>query len=468
MAVALLLLFPARLEAAYTYYYSDLLQSINLSNWQQNGSVTATTGGLTAPGANGGSLITLLANPYGLTQYEVNTVVVLAANGGTYVQYLAASSNAMTGPAATGSFFSVELQNPTVNGSGTVVLNKRENGSFTALTSASVYCHSGMKIRSVLVGANVLVYVEGSLIFNYQFGTLPPSFVGGKPGLGALATPAGNSISSVDLGPKDRYAPDPVNLQSIATSIFPNRVDLEWQGAADDANGTGTFRYSVYRNGTYLGSSLTAEYSDTTVAAVTTYTYALYPVDYHYNFASGSPITITTPPAGMIDPRRVGVRPSGSYWGASGEQIDTQSGNLNYKISLIKPLGRAGRSVQLGLAYNSQLWRNDNGAVWKLGQDVGYGFGWKLLVGALTPYWTNTWVLHHYVFTDSSGAEYRLDINTNGVWTSKEGIYLSYDSNANRIYFNDGSFWAMDCISSGAEQDAGTRYPTLIQDSNGN
>ncbi|HWU39655.1 MAG TPA: hypothetical protein VN203_18555 [Candidatus Acidoferrum sp.] len=218
VAVALLLLFPARLEAAYTYYYSDLLQSINLSNWQQNGSVTATTGGLTAPGANGGSLITLLANPYGLTQYEVNTVVVLAANGGTYVQYLAASSNAMTGPAATGSFFSVELQNPTVNGSGTVVLNKRENGSFTALTSASVYCHSGMKIRSVLVGANVLVYVEGSLIFNYQFGTLPPSFVGGKPGLGALATPAGNSISSVDLGPKDRYAPDPVNLQSIATS----------------------------------------------------------------------------------------------------------------------------------------------------------------------------------------------------------------------------------------------------------
>ena len=50
VAVALLLLFPARLEAAYTYYYSDLLQSINLSNWQQNGSVTATTGGLTAPG----------------------------------------------------------------------------------------------------------------------------------------------------------------------------------------------------------------------------------------------------------------------------------------------------------------------------------------------------------------------------------------------------------------------------------
>ncbi len=35
-------------------------------------------------------------------------------------------------------------------------------------------------------------------------------------------------------------------------------------------------------------------------------------------------------------------------------------------------------------------------------------------------------------------------------------------------YFNDGSFWLMNCTSAGTEWDAGTMYPTQIEDSNGN
>ena len=69
---------------------------------------------------------------------------------------------------------------------------------------------------------------------------------------------------------------------------------------------------------------------------------------------------------------------------------------------------------------------------------------------------------------DATGAEYRLTVNTNGIWTSTEGIYLSYDSNAQRLYFRDGSFWVFGCTSAGTEQDAGTMYPTVMEDTNGN
>jgi len=126
----------------------------------------------------------------------------------------------------------------------------------------------------------------------------------------------------------------------------------------------------------------------------------------------------------MIDPRRVGVRPSGSYWGAAGEQIDTLSGNLNFTAPLLKAVGRGGWGVAFALNYNSQLWRQDGGGTWKLGRDVGYGFGWRLQAGSITPYWSDQWTMHHYTFIDSTGAEYRLDVNTNGIWTSREGIYL--------------------------------------------
>ncbi|MCZ2149713.1 MAG: hypothetical protein LC126_18290, partial [Bryobacterales bacterium] len=145
-----------------------------------------------------------------------------------------------------------------------------------------------------------------------------------------------------------------------------------------------------------------------------------------------------------------------------------QSGNLNFSVPLVKAQARGGWGATFALNYNSQVWRKDAAATWKLGQDVGYGFGWKLLAGSITPFWGDYWTIHHYVFTDATGAEYRLDQNSGGVWTSREGTYVSYDANTYRLYFPDGSFWQMDAVSSGAEQGAGTRYPTVMEDSNGN
>jgi hypothetical protein len=75
----------------------------------------------------------------------------------------------------------------------------------------------------------------------------------------------------------------------------------------------------------------------------------------------------------------------------------------------------------------------------------------------------------HYVYADGSGAQYRLDVNDNGVWSSStQSVCVWFDSNANRLYFRDGTFWVMGCTSSSGEADADTMYPTTVEDVNGN
>jgi hypothetical protein len=116
----------------------------------------------------------------------------------------------------------------------------------------------------------------------------------------------------------------------------------------------------------------------------------------------------------------------------------------------------------LGRAFRAELQlaelAPDPGGTWKLGADVGYGFGWRLLAGSVTPYWSSYWTIGFYIYTDSTGAEYKLDVNTSGIWTSREGVYVEYEASTNKLYFPDGSFWVMGCVSSGTEADAGTRY----------
>ncbi|MBI4875436.1 MAG: hypothetical protein HY822_12455, partial [Acidobacteria bacterium] len=98
---------------------------------------------------------------------------------------------------------------------------------------------------------------------------------------------------------------------------------------------------------------------------------------------------------------------------------------------------------------------------------MGYGFGWKLLAGALTPIWSG-YELSYFLFTDSTGAEYRLEVNEGGVWRSRQGVYVYYDTNTARLNFPDGSHWYMNAVSSAGEPDGGSRYPTLMRDTNGN
>lgn len=297
----------------------------------------------------------------------------------------------------------------------------------------------------------------------------------GNPGIGGFNLPSGSGFTAVKVGHHDTVAPYSINSNTVGVSALPNQVNLQWAGTTDDPNGIGLFTYTISRgdaqgnNMTLLGEAYTPEWSDDTAQPNATYTYQINAEDYHGNLSQNTTVAVNTPPSQAVDPRRIGVRPLGSYWGGAGEQVDTASMNLNFTVPLLTAQGRGNWSVPFNLTYNSQNWRQDSGGTWRLGHDVGYGFGWQLFAGSVTPYYfSSSWGIDHYVFTDATGAQYRLTTNNNGIWSSTEAIYVWFDANASILHFRDGSFWTMECVSGGFEADAGTMYPTQMEDANGN
>ena len=168
----------------------------------------------------------------------------------------------------------------------------------------------------------------------------------------------------------------------------------------------------------------------------------------------------------IADPKRVGTRATGSYWGAAGEQIDVGSGNLNFTLPLINAQARGGWSATFALSYNSQTWvqNSTSGVSTNLGRDIGYGSGWMIQAGSIVPQTGS----NYYIFRDSTGAEYKLNWNAGNLYTSTQGIHVTFDASASKLYFPDGSFWVMNVVAAPGEPDAGTLYPSVMEDSNGN
>ena len=149
-------------------------------------------------------------------------------------------------------------------------------------------------------------------------------------------------------------------------------MELQWPAAADDTAGSGVAGYQISRGGVSVGTAAAAqsgitEFTDETVTPVQGTAYTITAYDRHGNVGAAATATV---PAVAADGRRTGVRPTGSYWGAAGEQIDLLSGNLNFALPLLKPQSRGGWSTTFMLSYNSQLWRQDAGGTWKVGHDV--------------------------------------------------------------------------------------------------
>lgn len=334
------------------------------------------------------------------------------------------------------------------------------------LNTNAVGCADGMEFRVLVApGWGIQVFVGGINYAPITDNTITVINTGAA-GIGVRGAPATNGFKQVNLGLVETVAPGTVPRASVAVTAFANNVDMRWAPVADDAEGRGFWRFNIYRDHQYYATTFTPNYSDATAQPGTTYLYEIQAQDWDCNYAI-TPVTVVTPAAGNVDQRQPGVRALGSYWGASGENIDMQSGNLNFSIPLMKAGGR-GISLSMGLSYNSQLWRKDAAGSWMLGRDTGFGFGWRFGAGALIPYYTSYYDFDHYTFLDSTGAEYRLQRAGNGLWTTSDGLYLTFDSNTNRLWFNDGSFWYFGCQSGGTEADAGVRYPTLVEDSNGN
>lgn len=154
------------LQAQYSYYYTDTLTSINASDWTQNGTLSAGSGGLTSSSSDGGSLISTVSVPDGTSDYDVYTTLNLPQSGGTYVIYLRGSPNAMSGPAATGTTYAIELQNPTFSGGGcsaTLAGYRIVNGSVTSIAGTTVPCSNPMTVRAVYLSSGIIgVFVNTS------------------------------------------------------------------------------------------------------------------------------------------------------------------------------------------------------------------------------------------------------------------------------------------------------------------
>jgi RHS repeat-associated protein len=479
----LLLLVTAKLaHAAYVAYVSDPLTSINSTNWYSNGSLTASSAGITSSSA--GSLVSKATAPTYPNDYLVTATINLPSNtsGGNYGVMARATSNAMLSlTVATGSFYMLEVQNPTFSGgtcSATLSLERSVPGSIVALSSSVIACSNSFTITLVVSGSTLIWYVN-NLFVNSMTDT---SLASGAPGLNVRAAPAGNTMSAANLFPGDHTAPNAIDPHNISTTSYPNRIDFQWKAPADDANGSGIALYLIYRGTMALAGfdAVLGEFTDNTVAAGTPYTYNIITCDMFYN-CTNSIFNATSAPLYSVDPRQIGMPKNGTSWGGGGENINILSGNLNFSLPLLSAKGRGSTTLPIGLNYNSQNWRVDGSGTWNYGRDTGYGYGFRVLAGSIQMFANAAWGVDHWELTDSTGTQYRLDTqlisvanptpttSNTGVWatTTDSGTFI-YNANTNQLYFPSGTVWTFGCTSLGNEGDETARYPTLIEDTNGN
>jgi hypothetical protein len=332
--LALALLSATCAFGAYTYEFPlfpayDNPSTFSSTSWTSNGTVPSWPyPTYTGSFSSAGSLIWVpTVSGTNSNDYGVNTTFTLASGGGTFINYLRANSSALASSAScTGSYVSVEIAVPSTYTSGPAAaqlnVNQCSGGSLTSLGSQSRSVLSGSTLRTVVWGTTLWVFLD-----NQQIWTGSVSASTGQPGFGGYGmTSSAGGFTQVLIGHHDVTAPSSLIATGLRSSILPTQVSLAWQGAADDANGIGVAGYNVSRNGSALGFYPGAELGDSTVSAGTSYTYAVTAVDFHGNSGSSTSWTVTTPPATAVDPRRVGLYTTGSYWGAAASKSTRLAG----------------------------------------------------------------------------------------------------------------------------------------------
>lgn len=426
---------------------------------------------------NFGSCASIVYNNGASTIAALNMILSLPSGtlSSTLYEYLYADTPHSGDGGPVGDYAQVKVS-PYDSSHARINIGYYNGGTFSSMGTVTVSTHNNMAVKATLRLKVLSAYIDNVLALSVTLPSGSPDYYQPQGSSGGFGGCYGSTITHVDVGLTDFAAPNAVPSGSIGVSSFLNHLDLQWPAATDDANGMGVLEYQILRNGQLIATTTGLSYSDTTVVPDTTYTYTLKVIDYFFNSAStvftGRTLVVPTGPpypSAFPEGRRVGVRTTGAYWGTAGENIDVRSGNLSFSVPLVTAKGRTGWSVPFALAYNSQNWRYDTGLNWKFDGDVGYGFGWRLLAGSVTPYWNpDGLTAAYFLFMDSTGAEYRLDQNNGNVWSSKDTVYVYFDANTDILHFRDGTFWYFGCISASTEADAGVMYPTLMQDTNGN
>lgn len=282
---------------AVQYYATDKLTSLSSTTWAVSGKLNPSASGLSAPDPAGGSLISKIPIPDGTSEAEVIMSLTLITSGGTYTEFLGASPDARTASTAgAGSYLAFEMQSPTFDSAHNCVANfvvlQGAAGNVTALASFQHACRNGMFMRLAAQNGIALVWPDEATPIE-----LYTALNSGQPGIGAYATPSGNSISEVQLGAIGRTGLPPLNQAAIKTSAFRNRINVHWSGVPVAATSSGLNAYLVYRDGSYLLRTSNVYFVDEAAAPGVTHTYTIYVVDQHFNISQGTSVDVTTPAA---------------------------------------------------------------------------------------------------------------------------------------------------------------------------
>ena len=155
----ILLALTASVGFADQYYYTDdLTNGINYNDYTQNGTWSYGSQGFRSTTTDGASIISTIYPGSG--NYQIYSKLRLVSSGGVYAQYLHATSNARSGPSASGEFYSVELETPTFSGGACAgdlaVYHRRSDGrggyTTSVVASTEVVCRDNMEIRTIIKG----------------------------------------------------------------------------------------------------------------------------------------------------------------------------------------------------------------------------------------------------------------------------------------------------------------------------
>jgi|GEM_PF-6036054 len=144
----------------------------------------------------------------------------------------------------------------------------------------------------------------------------------------------------LDYSTPDILDPTPPS-RVIITEAKPSKVALRWTPATDAVGVTG---YTVYRNGSAIGSTTSSNYSDNDSTPATKYTYSVSASDEAANESIRSrPISVSTPPDTSSPTAPTNLRQTGSSlltisiaWNSSSDNVAVTSYDIYRNGTLIR------------------------------------------------------------------------------------------------------------------------------------
>ncbi|WP_224366383.1 fibronectin type III domain-containing protein [Hyalangium versicolor] len=195
-------------------------------------------------------------------------------------------------------------------------------GVYSYFRDAVVKLENAIEVPNV---SGVKIHHMTTIWLNGQAGSEITHIINGQGGrvyAGSPTTSQRQTITDfVGTGtppPTDTTAPStPSNLTATAAST--SQINLSWTGSTDNVGVTG---YTIYRNGTAVGSSTTTSYSDTGLAANTSYSYTVKASDAAGNISSASNTATATTKANSTDTTAPSTPSNLAATAASSSQIN--------------------------------------------------------------------------------------------------------------------------------------------------